>query len=138
MAHPKVAADQMTYLPSVPNALMVLDVGFVGGAICVGLSCVDQQLLDAAVPPSREDVVTFNGVRFGAGGAVPNTAIALSELGVPSVAALTQEIRAGYPPRCDLAARDTTPSTLAPRHAGFAHISANVFGRRATTRSSTR
>lgn len=57
-------------------------------AICCGLSCMDIELRDCAVPVSRESVTAFHGTTSRAGGSAPQTANALAMLNVP-VALLT-------------------------------------------------
>jgi len=58
---------------------------YVGGVLCVGLACLDLQLLGAAEPTSREAIATFSGCDARAGGSPSNTGAALATLGVAPV-----------------------------------------------------
>lgn len=57
--------------------------------ICCGLSCLDLQLHETAVPQTLETVTTFSHTTFIPGGCAPQTATALASLDIP-VAILSQ------------------------------------------------
>ncbi|CAN0111488.1 unnamed protein product, partial [Heterosigma akashiwo] len=95
----------MASFPPVANELDASngDDKFIGGVLCVGLACLDMQLIGATKMEDPEAINTFQKTFYCAGGSAPMTSTALGHMGMETCWC-PDSIRGRRPRRGDAAA----------------------------------